>query len=79
MVVRELTGGIYFGPRQEATEEEARAYDTMVYTADEIRHITHIAFRPAQERRGKVTLVDNWPAPVSGGEWCKRSLWSIPT
>ncbi|MCK4472031.1 MAG: 3-isopropylmalate dehydrogenase [Anaerolineae bacterium] len=58
LVVRELTGGIYFGPRQEATENDGTAYDTMVYTAGEVRRIAHMAFRLAQQRRGKVTSVD---------------------
>jgi 3-isopropylmalate dehydrogenase len=58
LVVRELTSGIYFGPRQEATENDGTAYDTMVYTADEVRRIAHVAFRLAQQRRGKVTVVD---------------------
>lgn len=57
MVVRELTGGIYFGPRQEAAED-GTAYDTMIYTAYEIRRIAHAAFRLAKQRRGKVTSVD---------------------
>jgi 3-isopropylmalate dehydrogenase len=58
LVVRELTGGIYFGPRQEATEDDETAYDTMVYTGEEIRRIARTAFGLAMERRGKVTLVD---------------------
>jgi 3-isopropylmalate dehydrogenase len=57
VVVRELTGGIYFGPRQEAGDE-ATAYDTMLYTADEVRRIAHVAFRLAQRRHKVVTSVD---------------------
>lgn len=56
IVVRELTGGIYFGePRVEGSE---RAVDTMVYTRDEVERIAHVAFRAARNRRGKVTSVD---------------------
>jgi len=58
LVVRELTGGIYFGARQEATVDAEMAYDTMVYSAEEIRRIAHTAFRLAMERRRKLTLVD---------------------
>jgi 3-isopropylmalate dehydrogenase len=58
VVVRELTGGIYFGARQEATEEVQTAYDTMIYTADEVRRIAHRAFELARTRRSKVTSVD---------------------
>ena len=58
VVVRELTGGIYFGPRREATSADGTAYDTMLYTADEIRRVARTAFRLARKRRGKVTSVD---------------------
>jgi 3-isopropylmalate dehydrogenase len=56
IVVRELTGGIYFGePRVEGNE---RAVDTMVYTRAEVERIAHLAFRMAQGRRRRVTSVD---------------------
>jgi 3-isopropylmalate dehydrogenase len=56
IVVRELTGGIYFGePRVEGTEG---AVDTMVYTRPEVERIAHVAFRIARGRRNKVTSVD---------------------
>jgi 3-isopropylmalate dehydrogenase len=56
IVVRELTGGIYFGePRIEGSE---RAIDTMAYTREEVERIAHVAFRIARGRRGKVTSVD---------------------
>jgi 3-isopropylmalate dehydrogenase len=56
IVVRELTGGIYFGqPREEGDE---RALDTMVYTRAEVERIAHVAFRAAMQRRRKVTSVD---------------------
>jgi 3-isopropylmalate dehydrogenase len=55
-VVRELTGGIYFGePRY---KDDNKAYNTMVYTRDEIERIAHVAFKEAQKRRKKVTSVD---------------------
>jgi 3-isopropylmalate dehydrogenase len=56
VVVRELTGGIYFGqPRLEGAK---RAVDTMVYTRPEVERIARVAFRTAQSRRRKVTMVD---------------------
>jgi 3-isopropylmalate dehydrogenase len=58
LVVRELTGGIYFGERQEAQGDDLTAYDTMVYTASEVRRISRMAFELADQRRGKVTMVD---------------------
>ncbi len=56
MVVRELTGGIYFGEPREKRED--MAYNTMVYSKDEIRRIAKIAFDIAQKRRKKVCSVD---------------------
>ena len=56
MVVRELTGGIYFGePREKLSD---RAYNTMVYTKDEIERIAKIAFDIAIKRDKKVCSVD---------------------
>lgn len=55
LVVRELTGGIYFGERQSETR---RASDLCSYSVDEIERIAHVAFRSAQPRRRKVTSVD---------------------
>jgi len=60
LVVRELTGGLYFGqPKQTvAIEGGERAVDTMVYTTQEIERITHVAFKAARLRRKRVTLID---------------------
>ncbi len=55
LVVRELTGGLYFG---EHVLEQDRASDMCVYTRVEIERIAHVAFRAAQARRGKLTSVD---------------------
>lgn len=57
LFVRELTGGLYFGPRQEQ-EDGDTAYDTMLYTVPEVERVAHVAFRAAQGRRKKVTSVD---------------------
>ncbi|MDF1515673.1 MAG: 3-isopropylmalate dehydrogenase [Anaerolineae bacterium] len=58
VVVRELTGGIYFGPRQEPTPDNLTAFDTMLYTASEVERIVRKAFELARLRRKKVTSVD---------------------
>lgn len=60
LVVRELTGGIYFGqPRLRRTVgDQVEAVDTMVYSEGEIRRVAHLAFRLARQRRRKVTSVD---------------------
>ena len=56
MVVRELTGGIYFGQPREYTPE--RAFNTMVYTRDEIIQIAKVAFEIAMKRDKRVCSVD---------------------
>ena len=60
LVVRELTGGIYFGQPQlrENVDGGIRAVDTMVYTDGEIRRVVKLAFELAGKRRGLVTSVD---------------------
>ena len=55
IIVRELTGGIYFGKRGRT---ETAAFDTCEYSVDEIERICRVAGRLAQERRRKVTSVD---------------------
>ena len=61
LVVRELTGGIYFGEPKGVTklpDGTERGVNTEVYTTPEIERIAHVAFRAAQRRRKKVTSVD---------------------
>jgi len=60
IVVRELTGGIYFGKkgRDNSQTNNQNAYDECRYSEAEIERITHRAFDLAQTRRGKVTSVD---------------------
>jgi 3-isopropylmalate dehydrogenase len=55
LVVRELTGGIYFGER---VSEANSASDLCTYKREEIERIAHVAFRSARQRRRKVTSVD---------------------
>jgi 3-isopropylmalate dehydrogenase len=60
MVVRELTGGIYFGKpkgRVQADGEE-RAFNTMTYSDSEVDRIARVAFKLACERRGQLCSVD---------------------
>ncbi len=59
VIVRELTGGLYFGEkRTEQIGGRTRAIDTMVYSDDEITRIAALAFRLARSRRKLVTSVD---------------------
>ncbi len=56
MVVRELTGGIYFGQPRELLEDSA--YNTMVYTREEVERIAHVAFEIAMKRDKRICSVD---------------------
>ncbi len=60
LIVRELTGDIYFGePRGIAVEDGKRVgRNTMIYNEDEIRRIGHVAFKSAQKRNKKLCSVD---------------------
>ena len=60
LVVRELTGGLYFGQPKETTKTARgeRAVDTMVYETHEIERVAEVAFRAASFRKKKVTLAD---------------------
>ncbi len=67
MVVRELTGGLYFGkPRHRDAQE---AYDTMRYTKPEIERIAHVAFQQAQKRNKQVCSVDKANVLASSQLW----------
>ncbi|HEY3763234.1 MAG TPA: 3-isopropylmalate dehydrogenase [Verrucomicrobiae bacterium] len=72
LVVRELTGGMYFG-QPKKTEDlgggNARAIDTMVYTTPEIERIGHVAFKAARLRRKKVTSIDKANVLENGVLW----------
>jgi 3-isopropylmalate dehydrogenase len=60
LIVRELTGGVYFGERQEAGDEHGgrHALDTMPYSEDEVRRIVLLAGAYALRRRRHLTSVD---------------------
>src|SRR5580658_7685800 len=72
LVVRELTGGMYFG-QPKKTEDigggNFRAIDTMLYTTPEIERIAHVAFKAAQLRRKKVTSIDKANVLENGVLW----------
>ena len=69
LVVRELTGGIYFGERQETSAEVPTAYDTMTYHRDEVARIAEMAFRLAQGRGRRVASVDKANVLASSRLW----------
>ena len=72
LVVRELTGGMYFG-QPKKTEDlgngQKRSIDTMVYTTAEIERIAHVGFRAARSRRKRLTSIDKANVLENGILW----------
>lgn len=58
MCIRELTGGMYFGRPQGRSEDGNTAYDTCVYTREEVERILTLAYEYAGKRNKKLTVVD---------------------
>jgi 3-isopropylmalate dehydrogenase len=75
LFVRELTGGIYFGPRQEQGDGDS-AYDTELYSVPEVERVAHVAFRAAQGRRKKLTSVDKANVMASMRLW-RRTIVKV--
>lgn len=72
LVMRELTGGIYFGEpkgRQNQGQEDEAAFDTMIYSKKEISRIAHLAFKAAQKRNQKVISIDKANVLASSQLW----------
>jgi 3-isopropylmalate dehydrogenase len=72
MIVRELTGGVYFGePRgiEVLPDGQKRGIDTQVYTTAEIERVSRVAFELARGRRGKVTSCEKSNVMESGLLW----------
>ncbi|UCZ56142.1 3-isopropylmalate dehydrogenase [Desulfurispirillum indicum] len=59
LIVRELTGGIYFGqPKGREDKPERKAFDTLVYSESEIARIARVAFEAAMKRNKKLCSID---------------------
>ena len=72
MVIRELTGGLYYGePRgvERAADGSARAVNTMVYTTAEIERVARVAFEVARKRRKRLASVDKANVLVVSQLW----------
>jgi 3-isopropylmalate dehydrogenase len=72
MIVRELTGGVYFGePRgvEALPDGQKRAVDTQVYTTHEIERVSRVAFELARGRRNKVTSAEKANVMETGAFW----------
>src|ERR671917_468134 len=66
LIVRELTGGAYFGEKEEGEE---RASDLSVYTREEVERVARVAFEAAGGRRGHVTSVDKANVMATSRLW----------
>ena len=71
VIYRELTGGIYFGEKFTA-EDGKSATDTCYYTVEEIERMAHLAFKAAEARRKKLTLVDKANVLETSRLWRKK-------
>lgn len=72
MIVRELTGGIYFGKHRTITnDEDTTAYDTEIYSTDEIKRIATTAFNLAMKRSKKLCSIDKANVLESSKLWRK--------
>jgi 3-isopropylmalate dehydrogenase len=72
MIVRELTGGVYFGqPRgvEDLPDGQRRAFDTQVYTTHEVERVCRVAFELARGRRNKVTSAEKANVMETGAFW----------
>lgn len=69
-IYRELTGGIYFGEKH-LSKDGNTASDLCLYSKEEIERITHLAFKAAQSRNNKVTLIDKANVLESSRLWRK--------
>jgi 3-isopropylmalate dehydrogenase len=83
LIVRELTGGVYFGERQEAGETpgDRRAVDTMPYSENEIRRIVSLAIGLALTRRKRLTSVDKANVLATSRLWRRivdELAWRAP-
>ena len=69
VVIRELTGGIYFGEPRGRSEDLNTAYDTLIYTREEIERITRLGFEYAAKRNKRLTVVDKANVLASSRLW----------
>ncbi len=66
LIVRELTGGAYFGEKEEGEE---RASDLSVYTREEVERVARVAFEAAEGRKGRLTSVDKANVMATSRLW----------
>jgi len=74
LILRELTGGVYFGEPKEITDlpdGQQKAVDTQIYITSEVQRIARVAFELAKTRKGKVTSTEKRNVMISGVFWNK--------
>ena len=74
LILRELTGGVYFGEPKEITDlpdGQQKAVDTQIYTTSEVQRIARVAFELAKTRKRKVTATEKRNVMISGVFWNK--------
>lgn len=69
MIIRELTGGLYFGTPRERRDDGNTVVDTLLYTKEEIERIVEVGFQTAQVRGKKLTSVDKANVLESSRMW----------
>jgi 3-isopropylmalate dehydrogenase len=74
MMIRELTGGIYFGKPQGRSEDGNTAYDSSVYSRYEIERVVKLAFEYALRRSKKVTVVDKANVLATSRLWRETAV-----
>ncbi len=75
LIIRELTGGLYFGQSKEQGQDDF-AFDTMQYTVAEVERVAHVAFQAAQRRRKKLASVDKANVLASMRLW-RRTVHEV--
>lgn len=78
VVIRELTGGIYFGEPRGRSEDQNKAYDTCVYSKEEVQRITKLGFEYAAKRNKRLTVVDKANVLATSRLWRETVQAMIP-
>jgi len=78
VVIRELTGGIYFGEPSGRSENGEKAYDTNIYSKDEVRRIVELAFGYARKRQKRLTVVDKANVLATSRLWRETVQEMVP-
>jgi 3-isopropylmalate dehydrogenase len=79
VVIRELTGGIYFGEPRGRSEDLKTAFDTCVYTRDEVERILKLGFEYAGKRNKRLTVVDKANILATSRLWRETAQEMAPS